>query len=129
MKISLQWEDRIGPVFYIGIRDTVFGFCLCHRKKERSFHFLGLENVLCSRCLGALSGGIIAIILRFAGFLFPLSWSFVLVIPLIADGLYQALGKRESNNAVRFITGILCGFGLVFLGAHLGNFVNHPDLV
>jgi len=125
----MQWEDRIGPVFYVGIKGTTFGFCLCHRRKDRSFHVFGLENVLCSRCLGALTGGIIAIILRFEGILFPVFWSVVFVIPLIIDGLYQAMYKKESNNPVRFITGILCGFGLVFTGAFFGNFVDQLDLL
>jgi uncharacterized membrane protein len=128
MKISIQWEDRIGPILYIGIKGTTFGFCLCHRRKDRSFHFLGLENFLCSRCLGALIGGIIAIIFRFEGILFPVLWSVVFVIPLIIDGLHQAIFNKESNNLVRFITGILCGYGLVFIGASFGNFINQLSL-
>jgi uncharacterized membrane protein len=128
MKLSIRWEDRIGPILYIGIKGNTFGFCLCHRRKDRSFHFSGLENFLCSRCFGALTGGIIAIILRFEGILFPVLWSFVFVFPLIIDGLHQAIFKRESNNILRFITGILCGFGLVFIGAFFGNFINQLSL-
>jgi uncharacterized membrane protein len=120
----MQWEDRVGPILYIGIKGHTFGFCVCHRRKDRSFHFLGLENFLCSRCLGAVIGGMIAIILRFGGFLFPVILSVVFVIPLIIDGLHQAIFKKESNNLLRFITGILCGYGLVFIGAFFGNFIN-----
>jgi uncharacterized membrane protein len=121
MKISTKWEDRIGPILYITINNRTFGFCLCHRKKERSFHFLGLENVICSRCWGSLIGGIFAIICGFEGFIFPIFWSIIFVIPLILDGLYQAFSKKESNNVMRFITGLLCGWGIVFIGIYCGN--------
>jgi uncharacterized membrane protein len=121
MKISIRWEERIGPILYINIINRTVGFCFCHRRKDRSFHFLGLENFLCARCLGTLTGGMIAVILRFEGFAFPVFWSVLFVIPLILDGLYQALFTKESSNPVRFITGILCGFGLVFIGVFFGQ--------
>jgi uncharacterized membrane protein len=40
---------------------------------------------------------------------------------LILDGLYQAFFTKERCNTVRFITGIFCGFGLVFIGVFLGQ--------
>jgi len=123
MTISIRWEKRIGPILCITIKNRTIGFCLCHRKKERSFHFLGLENTLCSRCLGTLIGGIFAFILVFNGFVFPILWSIIFIIPLILDGLYQAFFYRESNNLMRFITGLLCGGGVVFIGIYCGNLI------
>ena len=128
MKISIKWEDRIGPILYINIKNIIFGFCLCHRKKERSFHFLGLENFLCSRCLGILIGGIIGFIVRFLGFFLPFIWSVIFLLPLISDGLLQAFSVKPSNNSLRFITGLLCGFGIVFIGDCFGEFIKQISL-
>lgn len=36
----------------------------------------------------------------------------LMVIPTFIDGLTQLLGYRESNNKIRFITGLAAGFGL-----------------
>jgi len=123
MKIFARWEDRIGPILYVTVKNRTFGFCICHRRKDRSFHFLGLENILCSRCLGSLIGGVLAIIAGLWGLEFPLVWSVVFVIPLISDGFYQAIFQRESNNTVRFITGLLCGWGVIFLGMYFGKLI------
>jgi uncharacterized membrane protein len=123
MKIFTRWEDRIGPVLYITVKNRTFGFCICHRRKDRSFHFFGLENILCSRCLGSLIGGVLAIIAGLWGLEFPLVWSVIFVIPLISDGFYQAIFQRESNNTVRFITGLFCGWGVIFLGMYFGKLI------
>ncbi|WP_428369188.1 DUF2085 domain-containing protein [Methanoregula sp.] len=111
-------------MLYITIKKRTFGFCICHRRKDRSFHFFGLENVLCSRCLGSLIGGISAIIAGFWGFVFPIFWAVIFVIPLILDGLYQAFSQRQSNNLTRFITGLLCGWGIVFIGMFCGGLIH-----
>jgi uncharacterized membrane protein len=124
MKIAAKLENHIGPILYITIKNRTFGFCLCHRKKDRSFHFLGLENFLCSRCLGSLIGGLCAIILGFQGYVFPIFWSIIFVIPLIFDGLSQIFYNRESTNTIRFITGLLSGWGIVFIGIYFGSFTS-----
>lgn len=36
-----------------------------------------------------------------------------LAVPAIVDGGTQFIGLRESNNILRFITGLLLGFGIV----------------
>jgi len=124
MKIATQWEEHIGPVLYITLKNRTFGFCLCHRRKDRSFRFLGLENVLCSRCMGSLIGGILAVVAGLSGFVFPIVLSVIFVIPLIIDGSYQALSYKESSNTVRFSTGLFCGWGIVFIGVYCGSLIH-----
>lgn len=91
---------------------------LCHGKPKRSFSFRGYQFPLCARCTGI-----------YAGMFISLSWEyqfglpstdlipvFILIIfPTLIDGLIQLVGKRESSNPVRFITGFPAGLGLMFL--------------
>ena len=121
MKISCQWEERAGPIIYVTAYRRTIGFCFCHRKKERSFQVLGLENVLCSRCLGSLAGGITAVVCGSLGYTVPVVWAILFLIPLVFDGLYQAGSGNESTNLRRFITGLLAGWGIVFLGMYCGT--------
>jgi uncharacterized membrane protein len=44
-----------------------------------------------------------------------LIWAVILVVPLILDGMLQALGTYESKNNVRLITGFSFGVGLQFI--------------
>lgn len=41
--------------------------------------------------------------------------AFIITIPLIVDGLTQYLEYRESNNSLRFITGLSAGVGIACL--------------
>ena len=74
---------------------------------------------LCSRCTGLYTGAILFYIS--ALFLFidyspaMTLFAFIIIIPLIIDGLTQNLGYRESNNVLRFITGLGAGVGFTFL--------------
>jgi len=36
----------------------------------------------------------------------------MLVVPAVYDGLTQFLGLRESDNTLRFVTGLMGGIGL-----------------
>jgi uncharacterized membrane protein len=38
-----------------------------------------------------------------------------MIIPVLLDGLTQFFGFRESNNALRFTTGLIAGLGLGIL--------------
>ena len=38
-----------------------------------------------------------------------------MLIPAFIDGFTQYLGSRESNNVLRFATGLIGGFGLAIL--------------
>lgn len=91
----------------------------CHRLPERSFFYKGKQFPVCARCTGVYVGMISIIIFLFID---PLSWwiSIFLLIPTIVDGGTQAYCNRESNNTLRFITGLLFGIGLSSLGTILG---------
>ncbi len=86
---------------------------LCHQKPERSFFYKQKQFPVCARCTGIVLGaviGFIAAILTKPNLLFIIG-----CIPLMVDGLTQYYGLRQSNNTLRFITGLLCGFSLPFI--------------
>ncbi len=88
---------------------VIFG---CHHKKERSFHIRGKQFPICARCTGELFGIIISLCL-FAFIHINIIVAFLIMIPMIADGLLQYLTSYESTNIKRFVTGFLFGYGLV----------------
>lgn len=115
-KIKYKWDEKIGPIFYIKIGNKNYGICFCHRIKERSIKFFGIERYLCSRCLGILLGGVFAISLHFLNYHLSFMLSILLTVPLLLDGFTQFFNFRHSNNALRLFTGILFGVGLNHLG-------------
>ena len=83
----------------------------------------GRPMSLCARCTGFYTGIIIGVLISILipffitlepWILFILTLS--LLTPMAADGLTQYFGSRESNNSLRFVTGILAGIavGLLF---------------
>ncbi|MDR0653084.1 MAG: DUF2085 domain-containing protein [Synergistaceae bacterium] len=94
--------------------DNVFlhKYWKCHCLAERSFFIAGRQFHICARCTGIFTGYIFSVLLlplrRYTLFLFPL---FLLIILL--DGGTQFLNFRESNNMLRFSSGL--GFGLTLL--------------
>lgn len=86
---------------------------LCHQKPERSFFYKEKQFPVCSRCTGIVIGAAVGFIL--ASLTRP-NLIFVLgFIPLIIDGTTQYYGLRTSNNTLRFVTGLLCGFSIPFV--------------
>ena len=96
---------------------------ICHQRPDRCFHINGRPMSLCARCTGfypgIIIGVIISILIPFFITLEP--WilfilALFLLAPMAADGLTQYFGTRESNNSLRFVTGILAGIavGLLF---------------
>lgn len=89
---------------------------ICHRKPERSFFIRGHQFPVCARCTGFY----IALVLYFAyAYFFFVDYSFSLIliaclflVPTIIDGTTQLIGYRQSNNALRFFTGLLGGLSL-----------------
>jgi len=86
---------------------------------------------LCSRCFSIYLALLLsAIFLIFYDI--KLIWqyrcliSIILAVPLLADGFTQLYGFRESNNALRLITGILFGLSvaLAFISLYM-NYVVH----
>ncbi len=97
------------------IYNQIMNICkyLCHQKPERSFFYKQKQFPICSRCTGIVIGAVIGFIIASItapNFLFILGF-----IPLIVDGTTQYFGLRTSNNTLRFITGLLCGFSLPFV--------------
>lgn len=113
--ITLEWDPENGPVLFLNMEKRRLGFCFCHRRKDRTIWFFGLERFFCSRCLGIVPGGSSGILLSLLGFRINALLSVFLLMPLIIDGVTQASGKRESTNLIRFVTGFLFGVGLAFV--------------
>ena len=96
---------------------------LCHQKPERSFFYKEKQFPVCSRCTGIVIGVLYLqpiVIGAAAGFVLASltqpNLIFVLgFIPLIIDGTTQYYGLRTSNNTLRFVTGLLCGFSIPFV--------------
>lgn len=98
----------------------------CHQIPERCLLVNGKRMFICSRCFGLYFGLIIGFLVSSIfnlGRLFNkrelLIIGFVMCSPLAIDGITQLLKWRESNNTLRFVTGILaglfCGVGLNYL--------------
>ncbi|HLC63061.1 MAG TPA: DUF2085 domain-containing protein [Candidatus Nanoarchaeia archaeon] len=114
--IEYKWKKNIGPILTLNIKGKAYGICLCHKIKERSLSFLGLEKFFCSRCLGILSGSVLAILLHFLRYNLSLGIAGIFTIPMLVDGFSQYLGFRRSNNILRLITGILFGISFNYFG-------------
>ncbi len=82
--------------------------------ESRSFHYKGKKFPLCARCFGELTGIIFGIII-YAFFSINTLLGIIIMLPMVIDGLMQALTKYESNNFKRFVTGFLFGYGLISL--------------
>lgn len=88
----------------------------CHQRSDRSFFAYGFQFPLCARCTGILIGQVAALLLL------PIYWGadmrrlliFAAVCTAImgVDGVGQLVGKWESTNVRRVVTGFLCGVGL-----------------
>ena len=115
--ISLEYAKYrdIGPAIVLRINTKKLAFCFCHRQKDRSVEFFGLENFLCARCLGIvlgiISGAITSIFFQSISYVFII----MMVVPLIIDGSTQSLELRTSSNPLRLVTGVMFGFGMVLL--------------
>ena len=114
-RVNFEWVKRIGPVITINIFNRNMGLCFCHRKEERCFKIHNNTFPICSRCCGLYAGAMLSMILLwFFPIYFPL-FCILLLFPLIIDGGAQYLFDRESNNMLRFSTGLLFSFGMVNL--------------
>ena len=90
----------------------------CHQRPDRSFFMGKYQFPVCARCTGILAGHVIGIILAFIQ---TCSWEIgiLLSIPMILDGSTQYLHWRESNQILRFLTGISGGVGVVQILAYI----------
>ncbi len=85
----------------------------CHRFPERSFFLFGRQFPVCARCTGIIIGMLLIPIFHFEIIRPTILFVLISMLPTAIDGTTQALGKRESNNPLRFFTGLLCGMGQV----------------
>ena len=102
---------------------TKFQFVVCHRIPHRSFFFRGRQFPVCARCTGIYAAYLTLPVFTFDWWSPGIIISALLLIPAVLDGLTQAYFDRESNNTLRFISGILAGSGLMSLTAILGKFI------
>ena len=99
---------------------------ICHQYPSRCFYLFGSNLGLCARCLAVYSTFFVFCI--FFVFLdIKLFWkikyitALLLCILLLADGITQYYGLRESNNLLRICTGATAGMGvsIIFIPAYL----------
>jgi len=100
---------------------------ICHRKPERSFFIKGHQFPICARCTGFYISLTTYFTYTYYFFIdynvYLLTFAGLLLIPTLIDGLTQFLEYRESNNTLRFITGLLGGLGLGILIKALKYFI------
>lgn len=101
---------------------TKLNFVSCHRMPERSFFYKGKQFPVCARCTGIYLGYFI-----FMPTMIYINISILVaiicVLPTILDGLTQAFCSRESNNTLRFLSGVLAGFGVSGITNHIAAFI------
>lgn len=90
----------------------VFG---CHQRPDRSFFIKGKQFPICARCTGELIGILVTPFLYWKLRKVAIWVFFIMLVPLIIDGVVQAKTKYESNNIKRLLTGVLFGVGLTTL--------------
>ena len=92
---------------------------ICHRKPERSFHIYGHQFPVCARCTGFYVSIFAYFIYTYFYFVnYSTILLFLAAISLIfpfIDGFTQLINIRESNNTLRFVTGLIGGLGLGIL--------------
>lgn len=109
-KTTIIWEKSMA----LGKR-----LCGCHQIPERSFFIRGYQLPLCARCTGIAMGHATSLLLCVLHVILPLWVSLLMLIPLIVDGGVQLLFFVMSNNARRFVTGMLYGVGSIQIMASI----------
>ena len=110
---SLKRESQ--KIHYLTTLTQLF----CHRKPERTFKIREHYFPVCSRCTGFYIGAFFYftyVYFNFVEYTLPLIIiAFLMIIPTFIDGSTQLIGVRESNNLLRFCTGLIGGVGLAIL--------------
>lgn len=98
---------------------NIFTQFICHRIPERTFKIGNRYFPVCSRCTGFYIGAFsyfICVYFFYVNYTFQLIFmAFLMMIPTFIDGFTQLNGSRESNNVLRFSTGLMGGIGLAIL--------------
>lgn len=91
----------------------------CHRIPERTFQIKGRYFPVCSRCTGLYIGAFLYFIYVYFNYvnysLLLILIAVLITLPTILDGLTQFIASRESNNFLRFSTGLSGGIGFAIL--------------
>jgi len=86
---------------------------ICHQLPERTFSLGGILMPVCVRDFAIFFGGLLGLVASFFSLPRFLSSKWILLaatLPIAADGVTQTiLRMRESDDRLRFATGILCG--------------------
>lgn len=108
-----SWEKLLIKLFIDNI--FLYRFVKCHRLSSRSFFVRNRQFHVCARCTGLLIGFVISpLFLLFGDVMAKLF--IIFSTALILDGTTQLFKLRQSNNALRFITGLGTGStSLIFL--------------
>jgi uncharacterized membrane protein len=99
------------------ISNPVYSFFsyICHQIPERSFHILGHQFGVCSRCFGVYFGLLVGFLI------YPLwrriddiepparFWLFLSLMPIGIDWSLGVFGIWENTHLSRFITGLILG--------------------
>ena len=114
-KVNFRWMPRAGPTLFFTLGEKEIGMAFfCHRQEDRSLKIHGHTSFLCARCTGILTGVILSgLLMLFTSISLPIEAIGLLCLPLLIDGFTQLSGKRESNNTLRFVTGVLFAFGML----------------
>lgn len=100
------------------------GFSVCHQLSSRSLLIGNITLPVCSRCSGFYAGFLITAIILFIMFrkkesdLPPAYILIILAIFLlcfIIDGIASNFGLYNTNNNMRFITGVFCGSSIAII--------------
>lgn len=107
------------------------GYGLCHQMPERSFFGGGVQLPVCARDTGiyvgfAVSLAVIGLVHRGErprGFAYPLAWLFsgAFVGFMAWDGVTSYAGLRDSDNALRLLTGLGTGYAASMMVAPMLN--------
>lgn len=109
-------------------KEVTLNFSYCHRLPERSFFFKGKQLPLCSRCTGINLGYFFMPLFALGLIKIPLLWTFLMIIPTYLDGTIQAFTTYQSNNKLRFVTGLISGIGTMSLITFIGVFIGKQIL-
>lgn len=100
------------------VSEPVYGFFshICHQLPSRSFHILGHEFGVCSRCFGVYSGLLLGLaiypLFRSMSEVAPLPriWLILAIVPMAVDWSLGAFDIWENTFFTRFTTGSILGF-------------------
>lgn len=98
---------------WIGMMEWCSKYWGCHQLPERSFFWKGYQFPVCARCTGMIVGYIASLIYGTFFEKLKVIIEIIFIIPMLVDGTLQLFTQYRSNNAKRFTTGLLAGFGLI----------------